>query len=140
MALLPSLSDGEIVIESGRSADGSARPGTLRILERSPERLRLETECPDLMWLFVLRGFWMHRTVRLDGRELATFPAQLAFSALPVPAGKHRVDWKERVPGGRVSRWGPLLYLIAIAAAALLEPRGPALPQRPAGGEETRIP
>ncbi|HEV8119036.1 MAG TPA: hypothetical protein VGQ32_10945, partial [Thermoanaerobaculia bacterium] len=140
MELLPSLSDGEIVIESGRSADGSARPGTLRILERSPERLRLETECPDPMWLFVLRGFWTHRTVRLDGRELATFPAQLAFSALPVPAGKHRVDWQERVPGGRVSRWGPLLYLIAIAAAALLEPRGPALPQRPAGGEETRIP
>jgi hypothetical protein len=140
MELLAKLPDGEIVIESGRSADGSAREGTLRILERSPERLRLETESPDPMWLFVLRGFWTHRTIRLDGRDVAAFPAQLAFSAVPVPAGRHRLDWQERVPGGRISRWGPLVFLLAIAVMALAQPRGGAPAQRPAAGEATRIP
>ncbi|HKF44394.1 MAG TPA: hypothetical protein VKG01_14930 [Thermoanaerobaculia bacterium] len=123
MELLGKLPAGEIVLESGRSADGSARPGTLKILERSPERLRLETRSPDPIWLFVLRGFWPHRTVKLDGREAPVFASQLAFSAMVVPAGTHRIDWRERVPGGAFSMWGPVLYLLLAGALALAEPR-----------------
>ncbi len=121
LELVPKLADGEIVIESGRSSEGSARPGSLRVVERSPERLRLETETPDPSWLFVLRGYWSYRTVTVDGRAAACFPAQLAFSAVPVPAGRHRIEWRERVPGGSVSRWGPALFLLAAAGIVLAE-------------------
>jgi len=58
----------------------------------------------------------------VDGRPVAPVPAQLAFTAVPVPAGEHRVSWREEIPGLRFSWIGP----VAFAAAALL-----ALARRP---------
>ena len=126
LELVPRLKEGEIVIESGRSAEGSARAGKLRVRERSPERLEIETDTPDPAWLFVLRGYWNYRTVRLDGKPIACSPAQLAFSAVPVPAGRHSIVWQERVPGGRVSRFGPAFFLLAAVGLVLAERRAPA--------------
>lgn len=112
--LLPSLKDGEIVVESGSRAAGTARPGQLAVLERTPERLSLETVTPDATWLFVLRGHWSGRTVLVDGRESEDAPAQLAYSAVRVPAGRHRIEWKEEVPGWKISRFGPVLSTLAL--------------------------
>jgi hypothetical protein len=112
------LTEGEIVIESGSRAEGSARPGRLRVIEKTPERLVIETMTPDPTWLFVLRAYWTHRTVLLDGSPIEDVPAQLAFSAVAVPAGRHRIEWREDVPGASVSRWGTVLF--AIAAAGIL--------------------
>jgi hypothetical protein len=113
--ILPHLTAGEIVIESGSRAAGSARPGRLRIVEKTPERLSLETQTDDPTWLFVLRGYWTYRTVLLDGDPVEDAPAQLAFSAVRVPAGRHRIRWRERVPGGGVSRFGPVLFALFAA-------------------------
>jgi hypothetical protein len=119
MSTIPRLKSGEIVLETGRQARGSARAGIVHVRVKEPERLVVETVTTDPTWLFVLRGFWNHRTVRLDGREVEYVPAQLAFSAVPVPAGRHRIEWTERVPGGAASRWAPVGWaLIAIALAA----------------------
>lgn len=109
---LPRLGDGEIVVESGASTVGIARPGRLRVLGKSPERLSLETLAPDPTWLFVLRGHWSYRTVLRDGAGTEAVPAQLAFSAVRVPAGQHRIEWKEEVPGWNVSRFGPLVSVL----------------------------
>jgi len=87
----------------------------MRILEKSPERLRLETEALDPTFLFVVRGFWSYREVTIDGGPVPVFPAQLAFSAIPVPAGRHRIEWVENVPGVRLSRWGPVAYVLLAA-------------------------
>lgn len=122
---IPRLQAGEVVLETGGAAAGSARPGTVRVLEKSPERLRLEVSSPDPAWLFVLRGFWNHRTVHLDGREVDPVPAQLAFTAVPIPAGDHRLEWNERSPGWQVSRWGPFLFALAAAWLFARERRGP---------------
>jgi hypothetical protein len=75
----------------------------------------IETDSPAAGWLFVLRGFWRHRVVRVDGVETEVFPAQLAYSAIAIPAGRHRVEWAESFPGWSVSRFGPVLYGLAIA-------------------------
>jgi hypothetical protein len=112
--LLPSLKDGEIVVESGSRAAGTARPGQLAVLERTPERLSLEAVTPDATWLFVLRGHWSGRTILVDGKESEDAPAQLAFSAVRVPAGSHRIEWKEEVPGWKISRFGPALSALAL--------------------------
>lgn len=117
------LYHGQIVVESGRSSEGAAPPGRVHVIERSPERLVLETEVSAPTWLFVLRGFWRHRVVRLDGRVVEVFPAQLAFCAIPVSPGRHRIEWEESFPGWSVSRFGPLLYAAAIGA--LFAARGP---------------
>jgi len=111
---VPQLAAGEIAVESGRRALGSARPGRVLILENNPERLLLEAEAPDPTWLFVLRGFWNHRRVLLDGRPAEDVPAQLAFSAVRVPAGRHTIEWRELLPGWPVGRWGPVLYAFTL--------------------------
>ena len=110
------LEPGEIVLETGRKRMGRAGPGIVRVLEREPGRVLIESEAPDPTWLFVLRGFWLHRSVEIDGRPVEDFPAQVAFSAVPVPAGRHTVEWRELVPGGNVSRWGPVLFVLFSAA------------------------
>jgi hypothetical protein len=115
LSSLPLLKTGEIVIESGSQTAGTARPGSLRILEKTPERLRVEAIAPDPTWLFVLRDYFSYRTVLLDGNPVEDAPAQLAFSAIRVPAGRHTIDWREIVPGGRISRWGPALFVLAAA-------------------------
>jgi hypothetical protein len=116
--VLSLLRPGEIVVETGRTERYSARPATVRVSEKSPDRLRLNVDAPDPTFLFVLRGFWTHRTVRLDGRLVDPVPAQLAFSAIAIPAGKHVVDWREQLPGWEVSRFGPVLF--GLVAAGLL--------------------
>jgi hypothetical protein len=112
------LEPGEILVETGKIRRGNASPGRLRILERSADRLVLETNAPQATWLFVLRGYWSHRRVLLDGLPADVLPAQLAFSAVSVPAGLHRIDWRELLPGATVSRWGPVLF--ALFAVLLL--------------------
>lgn len=120
---LPRLASGQVVIETGRPAEGAARPGRVRVLEKSPELLRLDLEAPDPTWLFVLRAYWNHRAVAIDGREAETFPADLAFSAVRIPAGRHRLEWRERVPGLTVSRWGPVAFGAVAAGLWIAESR-----------------
>jgi len=119
---LPRLARGEAVVETGRRAGGTARPGRVAVVESSPERLVLETDCPDPSWLFVLRGFWTHRRIVVDGASVRAVPAQLAFSALPLSAGPHRVEWREDVPGLAASRWGPVLFVLCAAGLLLRKP------------------
>ncbi len=116
------LEPGEILVETGQNRRGSVPPGQLRILEKSPEQLILETNVSQATWLFVLRGYWTHRAVLVDGVAVDALPAQLAFSALPVPAGRHQIEWRELLPGASVSRWGPVLFLL-IAGLLLVRER-----------------
>jgi hypothetical protein len=117
------LSLGEIVIETGRRREGRARGGRIRVLQREPERLAIESEAPDPTWLFVLRGFWQYRTVLVDGHPADCVPAQLAFSAVPLPAGRHRIEWRENLPGGHVSRWGPVLFVVLMGVLLVRDSR-----------------
>ena len=127
LAALDAIRDvgpGELLLETGRNASGSARPGRIAVLEKSPGRVRVAVDAPDPTWLFVLREFWSYRRILLDGREVDAVPAYLAFSAVPVPAGRHRIDWQEEVPGGRVSRFGPPLAGVVIALLLVGRHRG----------------
>ena len=111
----------------------AARPGTVRVLVRSAERLALEVEAPDGGWLFVLRAFWPYRTILLDGRPVEASPAQLAFCAVPVPPGRHRVWSGRRSPGFR-SRvgYGPALSRDPASSSRLSQEGG--------GDDETTVP
>jgi hypothetical protein len=116
---LSQLLPGELVVESGPPRTGRARAGVVRVLESFPSRLRLEIDTPDPTWLFVLRGYSPHRDILVDGRPQEAVPAQIAFSALPIPSGRHTVDWTERLPGSDASRWGPALFaLLAVGLVA----------------------
>jgi hypothetical protein len=121
---LRGIGPGEIVVESGASRRGAARPGTARVLHRSAERLEVEVDSPDGGWLFVLRAFWPYREILVDGRPVEAAPAQLAFCAVPIPPGRHRVEWRELVPGFAAARWGPVLFAFLVAGVAVAGRRG----------------
>jgi hypothetical protein len=120
---LGSLKSGEVTLETGGTRSRSARRGSLQILEKSPEALRVEVDAPDPTFLFVLRGFWRHRSVTVDRVPAIVVPAQLAFSATVVPAGRHQIEWREIVPGGSLSRWGPVLWAAVLSLLAFRERR-----------------
>jgi len=103
----------EVTLETGRTSLGSAPEGSLRILEKTPEVLRAEVEVTEPTYLFVLRGYWDSRSVSIDGNPVSVIPAQLAFSAVAIPAGRHRIEWLETIPGGKLSRWGPVVFVAA---------------------------
>src|SRR5262249_22776697 len=58
LSAVRALGPGEIVVESGERKPGSARHGSVRVLEKLPERMVAEVEAPDPTWLFVLRGYF----------------------------------------------------------------------------------
>ncbi len=125
VAALPRIGEGEVILETGSRRQGSARPGTVEVIENRPERLLARVEAPDPTFLFVLRGFWPYRRVLLDGSPVEAFPAQLAFSAIAVPAGPHTIDWTEEIPGLAVSRFGPLVAAGLLALLLLRDRRNP---------------
>ena len=116
--LLPRLAPGEIVLESGGTTGGGAEGGAVRVLERDPERLTVATATKAPAWLFVARAFWSYRDVRVDGRPVEPVPAQIAFTAVPIPAGAHTVTWREELPGSGYSWIGPVLFAGAAVALA----------------------
>jgi hypothetical protein len=120
-------------LDTGQRRSGRSSGGRVSVLEDSPERLRAEIQMQEPGWLFVLRAFWSYRDVLLDGRPVEVVPAQLAFSAVPIPSGRHRLEWQERVPGGTISRWGPVLFLLLIGGI-LVRSRHKDLDRRQAGG------
>jgi hypothetical protein len=62
----------------------------------------------------------------VDGRPVEAVPAQLAFSAVPISAGRHRVEWDECLPGWDVSRFGPVLFgMIAVGLLVARSRRKP---------------
>jgi hypothetical protein len=117
------LRSGEIVIEDGASQRGAAAPGLVHVLQRSAERLVVDVEAIDPGWLFVLRAYWPYRSIDLDGKPVEAFPAQLAFCAVPIPPGRHRLQWKENIPGFGLSRWGPVLFGAIAAGLAIAHSR-----------------
>jgi hypothetical protein len=110
VAVLPHLPVGGIVLETGRRAAGRGESGVVRVVSKDPERLVVDTVTTAPGWLFVLRGFWNYRSVEIDGRPAEYVPAQLAFSAVAIPPGRHRIEWRELVPGAEISRFGPGLW------------------------------
>ena len=120
---IPQLGHGEIVLETGEDRAGAARGGTVRAVEKTPERMVLDLDLPQASWLFVLRAFWPYRTLELDGSPVDAVPAQLGFSGVPIPAGRSRLVWREELPGIGISRWGPLLFGMIVAGLLVAHSR-----------------
>ena len=42
----------------------------MRVLEKTPERVRLDMDAPAPTWLFLLRGYFPYREALLDGHAV----------------------------------------------------------------------
>jgi hypothetical protein len=93
----------------------------LEVLDQRPGRVLLAVERDAPGWLVALLTRFPGWRATVDGRPAPLYRANVAFTAVPVPAGRHRVELDYRPAS---VRWGlaisgiSLVLLAALGAAA----------------------
>jgi membrane protein YfhO len=108
------------VIEGGAGSAASARPATpARVVSRDDTEVRLDVRADAPGQLVLLDTFYPGWHAEVDGREAPIRPANAAFRAVPVEAGRHEVRFFYRPAS---VTWGVAITLLGlvVAAAALL--------------------
>jgi hypothetical protein len=83
----------EIVLAEGIGARAPATfAGGVRVLERRGDRLALEASLSDPGWVVVVDAWDPGWHARVDGLPAPLQRANLAFRAVPVPAGRHTIE------------------------------------------------
>jgi hypothetical protein len=102
-----------VLLAKGTPASASAPFGSEgRILEMKPDRIRVEATLPEQGLLVLADSYDPGWRVFVDGRDAELLRANVAFRAVRVPAGTHRVEFLYRP---RVVIAG-----LAVSAASLL--------------------
>ncbi len=123
----------EVLLPDGaiRPADPAFR-GLSRLLDLRPDHTRVAVETDRPAHLVIVDAFDPGWRATVDGRAARVIPANAAFQAVAVPAGRHQVEVSYRP-------WSPAAGLaLSLATVAvglvLMRPR----PPKPHGGSEMR--
>jgi hypothetical protein len=112
----------EVVVSGpGAEAAPAGAAGSVVLDERVADRVRVSARMERAGYVVVTDAFDPGWRAWVDGRPQPVLRANLAFRALRVPAGAHRLEMRYR-PRGAV--WGAALSLASLAATALLAWRG----------------
>jgi len=111
--------------------------GAMRLWSRGMNRVVAEVESSAPGWLVVVEAYDPGWEALLDGRAVEVLRANALFRAVPVPAGRHRVEMSYRPPG-----LGPglLLSACALAVGAWAVARGRSASKLNAGPPRANIP
>ncbi|MCI0661836.1 MAG: YfhO family protein [Acidobacteria bacterium] len=71
----------------------SSPEGTAKILERSHNRMQIETDAPKPSILVLSEPFYPGWKVRVDGNTGAAYQVNYMLRAVPLPEGKHKVEF-----------------------------------------------
>jgi hypothetical protein len=89
----------EPILAGGPGLSGSARfTGTSRLLVLRPDRVRVEVEASEPGLLVLADAYDPGWTATVNGRAATALRANVAFRAVPVPAGRHEVEMVYRPP------------------------------------------
>jgi hypothetical protein len=111
-------------------APGATVEGSARIVRDEPERVEVEASCRTPAYLMLADTFDPGWSATVDGRPVPIRPADVAFRAVYLPSGEHRVVFRYR-PAGFALGLAVSLAGAAVCALAVAWPRAlPAL--RPA--------
>lgn len=86
----------EIVLPEGPALDHDGPVGTSRIVEMRPDRVAIEAELERPGYVVLVDAFDEGWKVTLDGSAAPLLRANVAFRAVSVPAGRHRVEMRYR--------------------------------------------
>jgi hypothetical protein len=79
--------------DSGLALPSSPGPaGQVRVLDSTPERMRLQVSAERPAWLVVGDAHYPGWAAWLDGQPVPIVRTNLAFKGLPVPSGEHLVE------------------------------------------------
>jgi hypothetical protein len=103
----------ELILTSGEpSRPGASVPGTSRILELGPDRVRLEADMARDGYLVLVDAYDPGWKAAVNGAPAPVLRANIAFRAVRLAAGRHAVELAYR-PG--TIKWG-----LSISAATLV--------------------
>ena len=120
---------------AGGGAPGEARlVGSARLVVDEPERLVIEVAAARPAVLVVADSFASGWEATLDGAPAEIRPADLAFRAVAVPAGGHRVEMVYRAPGWRAGLLAGAAGVLGLIGCALLGLRSARSAARPPSG------
>jgi hypothetical protein len=95
-----------ILAPGGAAAPGDAAfVGRARLVERRMDSVTLETDLSSNGYLVAVEAYDPAWRARVDGRPVPVLRANVAFRAVAVPAGRHRVELVYRP---RAVVWGLL--------------------------------
>jgi hypothetical protein len=114
---------GPVLLE-GAPATGP-QPNGLRstpatIVERTPSRLVIAARAAQAGWLVLSEAYFPGWRAEVDGRPVEIVPADLAFRAVALPPGDHRVTFTYEPEGLRPGAAISLASLILLVALAWL--------------------
>jgi membrane protein YfhO len=102
----------EVVLPEGPVLAGDAAGGTSRIVAMRPDHVAIEADLPRPGYVVLVDAFDPGWKTTLDGRAAPLLRANVAFRAVEVPAGRHRVEMRYRPEA--------VLVGLAVSAAAAL--------------------
>ncbi len=128
----PGFDPARIVILNGTSANaGQVLPGApskAEILIYEPERIVIETDSDSSSWLVLTDAWYPGWRATVDGAPVEIARADVLFRAVPVPAGRHRVEFIFVPTSLQLGGATSLLTLIGcVVAVALIYRNRPAL-------------
>jgi hypothetical protein len=108
----------QVVLASGLAREPPPDfEGQSRIVSRRPDRLELEARLSADGYVVLLEGYDAGWSAMVDGRPAPVLRANVAFRAVAVPAGRHRLEFRHRP---RTLAWGAWMTLATLIAGAVL--------------------
>jgi hypothetical protein len=111
----------EVLLPRGRPRAPGSFNGSVRIADLKADRVRLEAETDGDGWVVLVDTWAPGWEATVDGQAVEILPANLAFRAVPVPAGRHTIEETYRP---RSVLLGVAVSLAALAAGAIALARG----------------
>ncbi len=110
------------VVETGRRRELSLSAGSLDVLRNDPSLASFRTETPGPARVVFPRAPQPFRVVTVDGAAAEAEPTDLCLSSVVVPAGRHKIEIREVLPGRAA---GPAISLagVVVLLGLCLEPR-----------------
>ncbi len=116
----------EVLVHQDVLPAGTRQPfGPAAILEYTPNRVVVEADLEQPGYLVLSDIFAAGWSAKVDGTRAQVLPANVAFRAVPLPAGAHRVEFVYNPPGfilgAGLSLIG-LLILLALMGRSFVDP------------------
>ena len=125
--LAPDAARAEAFLRSSPAVEPSS-PGTVTWVKDSGNLVVLDVETPRAALVYLADNFYPSFRARVDGAPAPIYRANYAFRAVPVPAGRHRLEFVYR-PLEFYAGIAATILGAALLAAAALARTGPGRPR-----------
>ena len=102
----------QVLLATGQARNDPQFSGTARLSDARPDRVQVEADLARPGYVVLVDTYDSRWRAKVDGQGVTVLRANVAFRAVQVPAGRHRIEFVYRPPS--------LLLGLAISAAALL--------------------